>query len=55
MLPGTAESIAPILGNFGVESGHYFRIAKINRPNLFAPCFSAKRPKIKQFGRLISA
>jgi hypothetical protein len=33
----------------------YFRIAKINRPNLFDPCFSAKRPKIKQFGRLISA
>jgi hypothetical protein len=32
-----------------------FRLAKINRPNLFAPCFSAKHPKIKQFGRLISA
>jgi len=31
-----------------------FRPAKINRPNLFNPCFSAKRPKIKQFGRLIS-
>ena len=24
----------------------YFRLAKINRPNLFAPCFSAKCPKI---------
>jgi NAD(P)-dependent dehydrogenase (short-subunit alcohol dehydrogenase family) len=29
-----------------VEAG-YFRLAKINRPNLFAPCISAKRPKIK--------
>src|SRR5580693_10758401 len=28
-----------------------FRVAKNYRPNLFEPCFSAKRPKIKQFGR----
>jgi hypothetical protein len=27
---------------------------KINWPNLFVTAFSAKRPKIKQFGRLIS-
>jgi hypothetical protein len=41
---------------FIVKAGPFkFRIAKINRPNLFAPRFSAKRPKIKQFGRLISA
>jgi hypothetical protein len=42
----------------GYASGKFrdkFRIAKINRPNLFSPCISAKRPKIKQFGRLISA
>ena len=45
-----------VSGRFRVtDEVDYFRMAKINRPNLFAPCFSAKRPKIKQFGRLISA
>jgi len=62
----TADFVTVVNGNenlqsdFGWMTGNSYligkgRVAKINRPNLFAPCFSAKRPKIKQFGRLISA
>jgi|HubBroStandDraft_6_1064221.scaffolds.fasta_scaffold60660_3 hypothetical protein len=49
-----SRSLPPLLLP-GSPCGDNFWLAKINRPNLFAPCFTAKRPKIRQFGRLISA
>jgi hypothetical protein len=43
-MPGFGTSIL-------VPDLYKFLFAKNYRPNLFEPCFSAKRPKIKQFGR----
>jgi hypothetical protein len=53
-MPGTKIPGVLTAGTFYQDGKRVFWDVKINRPNLFAPCFSAKRPKIKQFGRLIS-